>query len=65
MRICPFCNRELVLRRSKFGEFYGCLGYPECDYSEPIKKESPVKTLDKQATNFLKQHGFKADGGKK
>ncbi|MHB1653919.1 MAG: type I DNA topoisomerase [Desulfitobacteriaceae bacterium] len=30
---CPRCGRPLVVRRSKKGrKFYGCGGYPECDF---------------------------------
>ncbi|KGK90544.1 DNA topoisomerase I [Desulfosporosinus sp. HMP52] len=30
---CPTCSKPLVVRRSKKGrKFYGCLGYPECDF---------------------------------
>ncbi|SDG07763.1 type I DNA topoisomerase [Desulfosporosinus hippei] len=30
---CPSCSKPLVVRRSKKGrKFYGCLGYPECDF---------------------------------
>ena len=28
--ICPSCGNEMVLRRSRFGPFYSCLGYPYC-----------------------------------
>lgn len=27
---CPTCHRSMVLRRSRYGKFYGCVGYPEC-----------------------------------
>jgi DNA topoisomerase-1 len=27
---CPKCSSKMVLRKSKFGEFYGCAKYPEC-----------------------------------
>ncbi len=30
---CPRCGKPLVVRRSKKGrKFYGCSGYPECDF---------------------------------
>lgn len=29
-KICPKCGKELVLRKSFYGEFYGCSGYPKC-----------------------------------
>lgn len=27
---CPDCGGKMVLRRSKYGLFYGCVKYPEC-----------------------------------
>lgn len=30
--ICPWCKKELVLRKGKYGEFYGCSGYPKCTF---------------------------------
>ncbi|MFZ0890284.1 MAG: type I DNA topoisomerase [Candidatus Binataceae bacterium] len=30
--VCEKCGRPMVRRRSRFGEFLGCSGYPECDY---------------------------------
>lgn len=32
---CPKCGKPLVLRKSKYGKFWGCTGYPNCTY---IKK---------------------------
>ncbi len=29
---CPYCKGELVLRKGKYGEFYGCSNYPKCKY---------------------------------
>lgn len=34
--ICPFCKKELVLRHGKFGDFYGCSGYPNCKFTRKI-----------------------------
>lgn len=33
--ICPRCGGKLVLRKGKYGEFYGCENYPKCKF---IKK---------------------------
>lgn len=30
---CPVCGGVLVLRKGKFGMFYGCSGYPACRYT--------------------------------
>ena len=37
IRICPKCGRPMVKRSGRFGEFYGCTGYPECRYTENIR----------------------------
>ena len=31
--ICPKCNGELVLRKGKYGQFYGCSNYPSCKFT--------------------------------
>jgi DNA topoisomerase-1 len=28
--VCPECGRPMVVRSSRYGEFLGCSGYPEC-----------------------------------
>ena len=62
MKLCPYCDRELVKRNGKFGEFWGCHGYPECDYTEPIKGMSKSEKLDREATAYLKKHGYGRNG---
>ena len=41
--VCDKCGRPMVRKRSRFGEFLGCSGYPECD---GIKKltAAPIQT---------------------
>lgn len=34
--ICPYCKTPLVLRKGKFGDFYGCTNYPKCRYTKNI-----------------------------
>lgn len=31
---CPECGGNLILRKGKFGEFYGCSNYPNCKYTK-------------------------------
>lgn len=41
---CPKCGGELVERISRRGKFYGCKGYPKCDFIsnyEPIAQKCP------------------------
>lgn len=34
--ICPECGGELVLRKGRRGEFYGCSNYPKCRYTRDV-----------------------------
>lgn len=40
-KLCPKCGRPLELKVSRFGQFLGCTGYPDCKYTErlELKKE--------------------------
>jgi DNA topoisomerase-1 len=33
-RLCPKCSKQLMLRNSFYGQFWGCSGYPSCRYKE-------------------------------
>ena len=35
--MCPKCGGALVLRKGKYGKFYGCSNYPKCRYTAPVK----------------------------
>lgn len=46
---CPQCGGQLVVRRGKYGAFFGCSQYPQCDYQRPLKMQTQghiVKLLD-------------------
>ncbi len=32
--VCPECGGELVKRKGRFGEFFGCSNYPNCKYTK-------------------------------
>ena len=42
---CPKCGKDLVMRMSKKGRrYYGCIGYPECDFvswDKPVNEKCP------------------------
>ena len=38
-KTCPKCGRPLELKVSRFGQFLGCTGYPECTHTEPLEKK--------------------------
>ena len=40
--ICPKCGKKLVLRKSKFGTFEACSGFPTCKYVLKEEKEEPI-----------------------
>lgn len=39
---CQVCGRPMVVRRGRFGKFLACSGYPECRYTQPLRKEVGV-----------------------
>ena len=34
--LCPYCKTQLVLRKGKYGDFYGCSNYPKCKYTKKL-----------------------------
>lgn len=40
--LCPQCGKPLVYRKSKFGQFEACSGYPECNYVKKPEKIEPI-----------------------
>ena len=36
--LCDNCNKNLVYKKGRFGEFLACPAYPECKFSKKIKK---------------------------
>ena len=43
-RKCPQCGKSLVVRKSSYGEFIGCIGYPKCRFIEKDGKKSRQDT---------------------
>lgn len=39
-KTCPKCGKPMKLRKGKYGPFWGCTGYPDCKYLEPLKKKA-------------------------
>lgn len=57
--LCPKCNRDLVLRHGKFGEFVACSGYPKCKYVKPTnqKSEPTGEICEKCGKDMVKKIG--------
>lgn len=36
-KLCPKCKKPLILRKGKYGEFYGCSNFPTCKYTLKIE----------------------------
>lgn len=36
---CPFCNGTLVIKSGKYGQFLGCIDFPQCKGSRTIDGE--------------------------
>lgn len=36
IRVCPDCGKPMKKRSGKFGDFFGCSGYPNCKHTERI-----------------------------
>jgi len=35
-KICPDCNKPLIIKFGRFGKFYACTGFPDCKYTAPL-----------------------------
>ena len=48
---CPKCQKELVVRRRRMGEFLGCSGYPKCKFTQNFTRDPQGKLspLDQEA----------------
>ncbi len=36
---CPQCHKPLLIKRSRYGEFLGCSGFPNCKYTESLEHQ--------------------------
>ena len=41
---CPKCSKELVVRKSAYGMFFACPGFPKCRHIEAIKEETKTQS---------------------
>ena len=44
--ICPKCGNDMVIKRSKNGNFIGCNGYPECTNAFPLPKGALIQMTE-------------------
>ena len=41
---CPKCGKDLVIRKSMYGTFIGCSGYPKCRHTEKLDASNGKKS---------------------
>jgi len=39
---CPQCGQPLLIKRSRYGEFLGCSGFPQCKYTESLNQKTGI-----------------------
>ncbi|RIH83823.1 DNA topoisomerase 1 [Calidithermus terrae] len=44
-KTCPKCGRPMELKVSRFGQFMGCTGYPECKHTEPLVQKREAEPI--------------------
>ncbi|MBI2446058.1 topoisomerase DNA-binding C4 zinc finger domain-containing protein [Candidatus Micrarchaeota archaeon] len=44
---CKACGKSLAIRKSQYGFFVGCTGYPDCRTLYPLPREALIKPLNK------------------
>jgi hypothetical protein len=35
-RTCPACGSQMEKRTGRYGDFWGCSGYPQCKHTEAV-----------------------------
>lgn len=51
---CPTCGQLMAIRSSRFGQFLGCIGYPECKTKIALTKEGEPVPGDRPSTEICK-----------
>jgi uncharacterized metal-binding protein YceD (DUF177 family) len=55
--LCPKCGQDIAVRKTKKGRrYYGCVGYPECDF---VSWQMPVDEKCEKCGNILVKKGTK------
>ena len=52
-KICDKCGSPMVLRNSKYGDFYGCSNYPNCKNIVQIEKTIKKIPISKEEENMI------------
>ena len=41
-QVCPDCGKPMAIKQSRYGEFLGCTGYPDCKKTMPLSATKKV-----------------------
>ncbi len=44
-KVCPVCQKDMVVKRGKYGEFIACSGFPDCTHTESINGGANGKSI--------------------
>ncbi len=42
-QVCELCGKKMLVKTSRYGDFLGCSGYPECKNTKPILSDTGYK----------------------
>lgn len=45
-KVCPECNKPLVVRFGRFGKFLACSGFPDCKHTEALEQKLEIPCPD-------------------
>lgn len=54
---CPTCGLQMAIRSSRFGQFLGCIGYPECKTKIRLTKDGQPVPEDRPSDEVCKTCG--------
>lgn len=54
---CPACGQQMAIRSSRYGQFLGCIGYPECKTKIALTKEGTPVPEDRPSEEKCKECG--------
>lgn len=61
---CPECGADMVLRNSRYGKFFGCSRWPDCDATHGADKDGrPLGIPADKATRRARQQAHTAFDG--
>ncbi len=44
--VCPSCGSDMIIKKSKNGNFIGCNGYPECTRAYPLPRGAMIQSTE-------------------